>query len=59
MVIYWPYIAVAVAFIIGALIGHGKGRADEREDALNREKQIKINQMWMNMMKDRMGGQNG
>jgi hypothetical protein len=59
MVNYWPYISIAVALIIGAVIGYGKGKSDAHEEYLNREKQMQANEMWIKMMKENMGVKNG
>ncbi len=54
MVEHWIYIAVVVAFMLGYLIGHRKGKSDSQQEMLFNQQRLEATRIWAESMK--LGG---
>ena len=52
----WIYVVVVVAFTLGYLIGHRKGKSDSQQEMLFNQQRVEATRIWAETMKQN-GGQ--
>ena len=52
----WIYVVVVVAFTLGYLIGHRKGKSDSQQEMIYQQQRMEATKIWAESMKPYMGG---